>query len=150
MTCNVHKETDMRLVVLGLLIAAPQVTFAADDADAKARKELTGVWKGRVVQGAKGHILTITKDRIVGKRGTKEDLGEGSFKLDLSKKPWRMDATVTKGRGKGETYLGIYSLKDDVLKWCVSVPGEERPRKFKTEGQQFLLMLKREKSKKKN
>ena len=139
----------MRLVVLGFLIALPQFAIAADDDDAEARKKLAGIWKGRVVQGAKGHVLTIGKDRITGKKGKKEDLGEGSFKLDLTKKPWRLDATVTKGPGKDDTYLGIYSLKDDTLKWCVSSPGEERPKKFVTEGQQFLLVLKREKSKEK-
>ena len=109
------------------------------------RKDLVGIWKGRVHQGATGHKLTFTMTRITGKQDETRDLGEGSFVLDLTKKPWRMDATYTKGSQKGETYLGIYSLKGDVLKWCVSVPGSERPTKFATGGSNFYLILRRQK-----
>ena len=65
--------------------------------------------------------------------------------LDLTKKPRRMDATYTKGSEKGKTYLGIYSLEGDTLKWCVNVSQDERPAKFATGGSNFLLILKRQK-----
>ncbi len=141
----------MRLVTLVFMIAATQLAVAAaDDAksgkkDAEARKKLVGIWKGRVIKGATGHNLTFTTDLIKGKRGEKQDLGEGSFKLDLTSKPARLDASPTKGPEKGETYLGIYLLKGDTLKWCVSTPGNERPTEFATRGTQFFLVLKREK-----
>ena len=49
------------------------------------------------------------------------------------------------GSEKGETYLGIYKIEGDTLKWCVAVPGSERPSEFATSGSDFLLVLKRQK-----
>ncbi len=56
-----------------------------------------------------------------------------------------MDATHAEGRRKGQTYLGIYLLEGDTLKWCVSTPGNERPTEFATKGSNFLLVMKRQK-----
>ncbi len=134
----------MRFVTLVFIIAVAQSAVAAEE-DAEARKKLVGTWKGRVENGATGHKLTITTDLIKGRKDEKRDLGEGTFKLDLTKKPWRMDAAHSKGRRKGQTYLGIYSLEGDTLKWCVSTPGKERPTEFTSKGSNFLLVLKRQK-----
>jgi uncharacterized protein (TIGR03067 family) len=133
----------MKFLTLVLAVAVAQSVVAAD-ADTEARKQLAGVWKGRVDQGATGHVLTFTTSSITGNRGENQDLGEGSFKLDLTKRPWKMDASQTKGPRRGKTYLGIYSLEGDTLKWCVSTPGNERPTEFATEGSNFLLLLKRQ------
>ena len=116
----------------------------AADSDAEARKSLTGKWEGRVDEGATGHQLTIHAERIVGKRDGKQDLGEGTFQLDLTQKPFKLDALRTKGPQKGKKYLGIYALEGDTLKWCVSTPGNERPTEFATKDNQFLLILKRQ------
>jgi len=134
----------MRFVTLIFVIAVAQFAVAADE-DAEARKKLVGTWKGRVDEGATGHKLVITADLIKGTKDEKRDLGEGTFKLDLTKKPWRMDAAHSKGRRKGQTYLGIYLLDGDTLKWCVSTPGNERPTEFATKGSQFMLVMKRQK-----
>lgn len=133
----------MKLVTFVLFIAVTQSAVAADE-DAAARKELVGTWKGRVDNGATGHQLTIIADLIKGSQGERRQLGEGTFKLDLTKKPWIMDGTRTDGRRKGEIYLGIYSLDGDTLKWCVSTPGNKRPTEFVTKGSQFMLVLKRQ------
>lgn len=70
-------------------------------------------------------------------------MGKGSFKLDLTKKPWQMDATEIKKDGtKGRVHFGIYMLEGDSLKWCVST--KERPTKFETGNGQFMLVLKRQ------
>ncbi len=130
----------MKLATL-LLILAP-LAIAADDAT--VRKGLKGVWKGGVIDGATGHVITFTPTHVSGEQGG-GDLGEGKFTLDLTKKPWRMDALVTRGSDKGQTYLGIFALEGDTLKWCVSTPGGERPTKFATEGSAFCLALKRQK-----
>ena len=132
----------MRLVSLALAATLAQ-TLVAADGDAKARQELVGTWRGRVVDGAKGHVLTISVELIQGKRG-RQKLGEGSFTLDTSANPCRLDATKLKSR-RPETYLGIYSLEGDTLKWCVGTPGRPRPTEFRTGGSQFYLLLKREK-----
>jgi len=133
----------MKLVTFVLFIAVAQFAVAADE-DAAARKKLVGIWKGRVDNGATGHKLTITTDRVKATQNERRDLGVGTFKLDLTKKPWKMDGTRADGRRKGEIYLGIYSLEGDTLKWCVSTPGNKRPTEFVTKGSQFMLVLKRQ------
>ena len=134
----------MRVITL-LFVMAAAVCARGAEADKEARKALEGVWVGRVEDGATGHELTITTDHITGKKDEKQYLGEGGFKLDLTKKPWKMDATGTKGPQKGRRYLGIYTLEGDTLKWCVSSPGNERPTELATKEGQFLLVLKRQK-----
>ena len=136
----------MRIVTLVFIIAVAQSAVAADE-DAAARKKLVGTWTGRVQDGATGHKLVITAERITGTKDENVDLGEGTFKLDLTQKPCRMDATQAKGRRKGQAYLGIYLLDGDTLKWCVSTPRNERPTEFTTQGSQFLLVLTRQKDK---
>lgn len=118
------------------------------DADAEARKQLVGVWKGSVENGAKGHELTFTVDDIAGLQDGKKDLGAGTFTLDLSKTPCCMDAKGTKRPQDGKTYLGIYSLEGDTLKWCVAASGKDRPTKFATGNGNFCLVLQRQKKEK--
>lgn len=136
----------MKHVIFLFAMVLAQFAIAADDDDAKAREGLVGTWRGRVHRGAKGHKLIITATRVSGTKDERQDLGEASFELNLTKKPRRMDATRTRGPQKGQTHLGIYSLKGDTLRWCVSTPGKKRPRSFSTKGSQFLLILKREKA----
>ncbi len=136
----------MRLLILAWIVVLTQCAVAADrDAEAEARKNLVGTWKGRVDEGATGHVLVFKTTSITGTKDGKQKLGTGTFKLDLSKKPRRMDATGTKGPQKGRTFLGIYALEGDTLKWCVSVPGNDAPTDFATKDGQFLLLLEREK-----
>jgi uncharacterized protein (TIGR03067 family) len=133
----------MRLFLLLCLVAVPQLVAAAED-DAQVREKLVGVWKGQVQDGATGHQLTFTTDSISGLKDGTRDLGKGSFKLDLTTKPWTMDAVEIKKDGKkGRNWLGIVSLKKDSLKWCVGAKG--RPTKFATGDGNFFLVLKRQK-----
>ncbi|MFV1966788.1 MAG: hypothetical protein ACC628_15290 [Pirellulaceae bacterium] len=133
----------MRLVILLCLMVAPQLVAAAED-DAEVRKNLVGVWKGRVQDGATGHEITFATDSISGLKDGTRDLGKGSFQLDLTAKPWAMDAVEIKKDGKkGRSWLGIVVLKKDSLKWCVS--SQKRPAKFATGDGNFCLVLKRQK-----
>src|SRR5262249_32947795 len=73
---------------------------------------------------------------------------ESDFTLDEKKTPRQIDLEITEGPpqevGK---WRGIYELKDDDLKLCLSLPGVERPKAFATEAgvQSTLVTLKREK-----
>lgn len=135
----------MRFLILTLAIVTAQWAVAAErDADAEARRDLLGTWKGRVDDGATGHVLVFKTTSVSGTKDGKQNLGTGTFKLDQTKKPWRMDATGTKGPQKGRKFLGIYTLEGDTLKWCVSVPGGEAPTEFVTKDGQFLLILQRQ------
>lgn len=134
----------MRIVSFACIIAVAQFAAAADD-NAEARQKLVGTWKGGVEDGAQGHVLTITPDFLscVTIRGDKvSDIGGGTVKLDLSKKPWRMDATGTQGGQKGRSWFGIYSLEGDTLKYCVN--SEQVPTEFKTGDGNFCLVLQRQ------
>jgi uncharacterized protein (TIGR03067 family) len=128
----------------------------ADEADAAARKNLVGTWRGFAVDGKgekpdQGPVkleLTISAEKIKGiefKGENPIDHGEGTFTLDLAADPRQLDGTKTNERGRKETWLGIYKLDGDTLHWCVG--RRERPESFETVKGQFLLILKREKAK---
>ena len=53
----------------------------------------------------------------------------GTFKIDPTKRPRRMDATTP----AGEVSLGIYEVEGDDYRVCFAPPGEERPRAFGSE-----------------
>jgi uncharacterized protein (TIGR03067 family) len=141
------------LVVVGLILALTTSAVADDEAD--ARKKLVGEWQGYVVDGKgenpnRGPVkltITITADGMTAKQEGNKDLGAGNYKLDLSGDPKTLDAVRTSTPGKGQTYLGIYSVDGDTLKWCVGQPKQPRPTEFvtKSTGGQFLMVLKRQK-----
>jgi len=120
-----------------------------------AAGSLDGVWRGFVVYG-KGeqpnrgtvHLeLTIQGNRIRAQRlePQRSSLGQGVYKIAAGR-PQVLDATEQGTRGKPKTYLGICSFTADAIKWCVATPGNPRPASFETKGQQFLLILKRQKA----
>lgn len=144
----------MRLLGLGICLWITGACLAeAPKDDAEARKQLCGVWRGFAVEGKgerpdRGPVkleLTITEKSIKGiqiKPDGNIDHGEGEFTFDLAADPRSFDATKTSDRRKA-SYLGIYTLEGDTLKWCVS-PQKTRPKTFETSKGQFLLILKRD------
>lgn len=142
------------LATIAALGLSPFLFVAEEDAEAKARRELVGTWKGFVVEGKgenpdRGPVqleLTISERTIKGlelKGGKVVDHGEGSHSLDLAKSPRHLDAAKTNERGRKQEYVGIYSIEGDTLKWCVS-PRKTRPSEFQTGDGGYLLILKRE------
>lgn len=121
----------------------------------QAADPLKGAWEGYVVEG-KGekpntgimHIrLEIDGTKMAGTDlRAKKPLGEGTFKIDADGKG--LDATGTvMGAGKDRTYLGIYAVDGDTLRWCVSnFQVKTRPEVMESKKAQFLMVLKRVKS----
>ena len=69
-------------------------------------------------------------------------------KVEKTRDGKQLDATRTKGTGSraGTTYLGIYSLEGNTLKWCVgNPPGRTRPGELQSKTGQFLMVLTKEK-----
>jgi uncharacterized protein (TIGR03067 family) len=126
------------------VVLISQFSFSADD-KAEAMKKLEGTWKGQVDGGATGHQLVISAENIKGTKDGKQDLGTGSYVLDVSTTPWTLDAKGTDGKVKGRDYPGICSLEGDSLKWCVGLKVGQRPSEFKTGGGKFCLILTRQK-----
>jgi uncharacterized protein (TIGR03067 family) len=73
-------------------------------------------------------------------------MGSGVYSIDPTKPLKEIDATGIVLPGKRErTYLGIYELSGDTLKWCVDNRQTERPTEFRTSRGNYLLILKRKK-----
>lgn len=154
--CAAGPRYARNLVIYGpllLLWALPAPSNAADPDPARERQKLAGVWKGFTVEGKgenpdRGPVKLELRvgERIHGlefKGANVVDHGEGEFSLDLTRTPAVLDAWKTNERGRRQSYLGIYTLEGDTLKWCVS-PQKTRPATFETAKGQFLLILKRQ------
>jgi hypothetical protein len=126
------------------------------DAGSPAASNLDGLWRGFVVEGKgenpdRGQTaleLTIKGNQIMARRldGQGDALGGGYFKITPSAQVTAMDALEARNAGRPKGYQGICDLsKPDTLKWCVATPGVRRPGNFETKGNQFLLILKRQK-----
>jgi len=122
---------------------------------AKTAPDLSGVWRGFVVEGKgeqadRGSVqleLTIKGNHITAQRldGEVGPLGEGTYRIKPGKSTL-MDATEIRKTGKRRTFLGVCKTEPDLLQWCVATPGNRRPTHFETiDQQQFLLILKRQK-----
>ena len=125
------------LAAAGLLIAAeaPQ-----DEATKKELEKMQGDWvmvesthdgKKMSNEDVKLFKRTVKNDRYTITRGG-EVIGEGTFKLDPTKKPKTIEAVRTAGPDKDKPMLGIYEVEGDTYKVCLALPGEERPKAFES------------------
>jgi uncharacterized protein (TIGR03067 family) len=116
------------------LIEGTWLPISAELAGAKLPEESLKVMK-----------LTLKDEKYTLKNGDETD--QGTWKLDVSKKPKTMDIKGTEGPNKGTTILTIYQLSDDSLKVCYDLGGKNRPTEFKTKPatQLFLVTYKRQK-----
>jgi uncharacterized protein (TIGR03067 family) len=145
----------MRIYLRIGLCLATVCALGAEPNDQAERQKLAGTWKGFTVEGRgenpdRGPVkleLQITEKAMKGLefKGTNVvDHGQGEFALDLKQDPKILDAWQTNERGRKQSYVGIYTVEGDTLKWCVS-PQKTRPETFETKKGQFLLILKRQK-----
>ncbi len=124
---------------------------------APAAVGLNGVWRGWVVQGTgenpnEGEMeieLTITGTQVVGKelstrRSPPGGLGSGSYTMTGNGKSGNLDSEQTTGQNAGRTYMGVYEVTGDTLKWCVTGRGRTRPATMATDKGNYLLILKRQ------
>jgi uncharacterized protein (TIGR03067 family) len=127
-----------------------------EEAVAKDLQAIKGTWRliCREVDGRKDSEEEI-KDTIgtgdgLGKFSVRQGdklIGEGTVKLDPTKKPKTMDVAYSEGRHKGERRLGIYEIEGDTFRICVAKPGDERPTDFSanTGSGRILIVYQREK-----
>src|SRR5947208_6786 len=107
----------------------------AKDAGKADLKKMQGTWKFTAhAHGDKAvpedqlakMKITFTGDKF-SVRVDDKVVQAGMNKLDPTKKPAHVDATITEGENKGTTMLGIYELKGDTIKVCFDPQGKERP-----------------------
>jgi uncharacterized protein (TIGR03067 family) len=115
------------LSVVGFVLIATACIAAADDAKDEAikkdRKQIEGTWRvvALEVNGNKVADEDAKKITVVnGPDGTwtlfsdGQEIGKGTNSFDPTKKPKTIDFTQTEGDGKGNLYLGIYELGENV------------------------------------
>ena len=143
-------------LVLALLCASVALApVAAEEKDDAAKKELAkfkGTWKFVSMErdgkeepkSEEMPTITFDGDKFTVKVGDKV-VQAGTQKLDHSKKPKTVDATISEGEGKGTTMLGIYEIDGDTMKACFDPQGKKRPTEFKTTADSgcFLAVVKR-------
>ncbi len=111
------------------------------------RKALQGTWvavagensKEKFDKELKGIRLVFQGDKLTLRLG--DDVLHAAYKLDPDRKPKAIDLTLTEGRAKGETILGIFALEGGKLKLCLPESGQERPTEFAAEGKPGLRTL---------
>ena len=147
-------RTVLLLVPALLLACGTTLPVMADEKGDPGKDELKkfqGTWtfismeqdgeqqpKGEEIQ-----TITFERDKFTVKLGNKV-IQAGKQKLDPTKKPKAVDATVTEGEGKGTTMLGIYVMDRDTIKACFDPMGKKRPTEFKTTAGSgyFLVVIK--------
>jgi uncharacterized protein (TIGR03067 family) len=145
----------MRTTFLGLLAASLLLVprAAAQEIAKKEFEKLQGTWtfdsyeeSGKKTPAAdlKEKRIFFGANQFIIKNGD-ELLQVGSLKLDPIDGHRDIDATVAAGLHKGNTMLGIYSLKGNTFKVCIDPEGNERPKEFKTtaDSSLFLAVYKR-------
>lgn len=89
--------------------------------------------------------LALTKDRYKTEQ-TSEVLFDSTYVLDPSKNPKQINMVGTEGDLIGKVAQGIYSIHDDTLTVCYTMPGKQRPIAFgsKVGSEAFLAVWKRQ------
>src|SRR5262249_26604561 len=87
--------------------------------------------------------ITFKKGEMIVKSQDKTETW--SYRLDSAANPKRIDVSYEED-GKPVVVKGIYRLSDGELTLCWNVPGQERPKEFKSERKSTfqLIVLKRE------
>lgn len=127
---------------------------AQDDVSAELKK-LRGAWRlveeiddGKQMPTQEASKNKLTFD-IAGSWKVEIDgkvAGEGTAKIDPTRKPKTIDYTFTKGDGAGARFVAIYELDGDSFRHCGVLRGT-RPSEFSSKpgSGQILTMFRREK-----
>jgi uncharacterized protein (TIGR03067 family) len=125
----------LTLALAGLLTACATSTHTMKNAD-----NLIGTWAcvSAVVDGKRlpdetcaSLRLTLTEHRYKTEKGS-EVLFDSTYTIDASKHPNEINMVGTEGDLTGKEAQGIYSVQNDTLQICYTMPGAPRPTEFKS------------------
>ena len=144
----------MKCVIGLVLVLAPPLSLAADDADdvKKELKALEGKWKA-VAFEAGGKALP--KESIpeftftVGAGGksnakTPQHDDQATISVDPKKDPKTIDNLHESGASKGKKQYGVYKLEGDKWTVCMTAPGAaetDRPKSFNTKDSASVVFV---------
>jgi uncharacterized protein (TIGR03067 family) len=145
----------MKKLLCGVVCVALAAVVTTQGGDKKPAK-IEGTWLGisGITDGKKIPDEVIEKIMLTvtvkaGKYSVSVDGKEveaGTYKTDDSKKPPYLDLTITEGKDKGKTQLGIYKLDGDNLTVAFTTgDNKERPKDFKGGEGLEVSVLKRKK-----
>jgi uncharacterized protein (TIGR03067 family) len=136
---------------LGLLGAEkPKAELKKDLIHQEDLRKMQGDWA--VVEGEqrgtpmaadelKSMRFHVSGDQYEFKQAGQSQIEKGSLSVDPSRTPKALDIHIAQGDQAGKLQLGIYQFDGGRLKVCVSQPGEERPKEFKTTEKQDDAVL---------
>jgi RNA polymerase sigma factor (sigma-70 family) len=125
-------------------------SLTAEPAKKTDKENIQGVWKVASVKAngkespdaelVKSATWTIGAEKVTVK-GDQER--KSTYKIDFSVTPKTIDITSqVEGAEKGQTFRGIYSLKEDTLKICCKLlPGGDRPREIASTADSGIMLI---------
>lgn len=122
-----------------LVLGMSLLPFAVMDEEAN-KKDLTkmqGDWAAvsmirdgqRIPDDDAQALFRTVKDDTYAVTRFRKPAGKGTFKIDASKSPRRIDAMPAMPAG-AKPLLGIYEWNGEKLRQCLAPPGKDRPREF--------------------
>lgn len=134
---------NVSVVLVAAILAA---TGKHDDQAEVDKQTLQGTWEyvsafrdGKPYKKPIGVRITFAGDKL--KRIIGEKTHEHEYKLFANETPKRV-ALIRTEKGEPEVSTGIYSLKEDTLKWCFNLPGKPIPKKLATkDGDELTLCI---------
>lgn len=139
--------TPSLLLGLAIIVGAP-----AKKDSPKDPPKLEGDWIVESIEGPKeagGQItMRFTEGKILILEAKREKPEEANYTADLKKNPATID--IKPDRGAKEPVLGILEITGDTMKLCFARDGKERPKEFKGDAANgvMLINLKRVKAEK--
>jgi uncharacterized protein (TIGR03067 family) len=130
--------------LLTILLAAPP-----DEAARREQKQFDGDWRmvSVEVEGAKMPAQQVNGLSLVFKAGkftsyNNGDKKTGTYSIDHTQTPKRLDIVHAEGPEKGKTWSLIYSLEGNTLKICGPIEiGKERPTSFDAKDKKGLILM---------
>jgi uncharacterized protein (TIGR03067 family) len=88
----------------------------------------------------KGAVVRITDGKIVGTDKDRKEFFAATYKLDTTKKPWKIDMKSIEPKEAATT--GLVKKEGDTLTIIYALPGGDAPTEFKTKAKQQMFVLK--------
>jgi uncharacterized protein (TIGR03067 family) len=136
-----------RLPYVAVVFSALSLVAADGQNQPSDASAIQGVWtvvsaeqQGKPATAPVGDSVTFSQDAMKIVEKASGQTHEARIKLDGSKQPKQIDATITKG-GQSVTVQGVYAVDKESLRICLARPGKPRPNEFGTKADDGRIMM---------